>query len=122
MAEMQRWWRGGGEERRGGRCKHIYTPAGEALTEGEGRREALKGIRVEVCWRGRLFGTSDMSQWGPGTGQSNYRHWWHRAAGGGGGVGVGGLRRQKRLLSDCHLGVRTKRFGLQPQKSESGNV
>lgn len=32
------------------------------------RREALKGIRVEVCWRGRLFGTSDMSQWGPALG------------------------------------------------------
>lgn len=48
---------------------------------GEGQeREALKGIRVELCWRGRLFGASDTSQWAPGTGQSNYRHWWHRAA------------------------------------------
>lgn len=63
MTEMQRWRR----VRGGGRCKHIYTPAGRDAPASL-RREALKGIRVEVCWRGRLFGTSDMSQWGPALG------------------------------------------------------
>lgn len=103
---------------------------GRARTRASQRREALKGIRVEVCWRGRLFGTSDMSQWGPAlgnpitaTGGTEQRVGWEGWGGGVGGLGVLGVGRWKRLLSDCHLGVRTKRFELRPpHKSGSGKV
>lgn len=102
---------GGCETREGGgRRKHIYTPGrtdGRSRTGAGQEREALKGIRVEVCWRGRLFGASDTSQWAPALGNPI--------------TATGGTeqRRRKRLLSDRHLGVRTKRFELQKAGSES---
>lgn len=74
---------------------------------------------MEVCWRGRLFGTSDMSQWAPALGNPITKTGGteQRVREGVEGVGAWRLRR---LLSDCHLGMRTKRFELQAHKSESG--
>lgn len=71
MTEMQRWrWGEGG--RGTGREMQTYLHSSRegtcTRTRASQRRDALKGIRVEVCWRGRLFGTSDMSQWGPALG------------------------------------------------------
>lgn len=97
MTEMQRWQRVGGEGRKMQTYLHSSRD-GRARTRASQRREALKGIRVEVCWRGRLFGTSDMSQWGPAlgnpitaTGGTEQRVGWERWGGWGGRVGgVGG--------------------------------
>lgn len=61
-----------------------------AHTRARQRREALKGIRVEVCWRGRLFGTGDMSQWGLALGNPITATGGTEQRGGRGIGGVGG--------------------------------
>lgn len=80
---------------------YLQTEAGRHTHTGQ-KGEALKGIRVEACWRGRLFCKTDVPQWAQaldnlitatGTEQGTYR-------------------RDKALLSDCHLDMRTKQLKL----------
>lgn len=90
-------------ETRGVTHKHIYRQRRGAHTHTSQKGEALKGIRVEACWRGRLFCKTDVPQWAQAVDNLITTT---------GGTEQGTNRRDKDLLSDCHLGVRTKQLKL----------
>lgn len=90
-------------ETRGVTHKHIYRQRRGAHTHTGQRGEALKGIREGACWRGRLFCKTDVPQWAQALDNLITAT---------GCTEQGTYRRDEALLSDCHLGVRTKQLKL----------
>lgn len=90
--------------------KHIYRQRRGAHTHTGQKGEALKGIRVEACWRGRLFCKTDMPQWAQALDNLITAT---------GGTEQGTYGRDKALLSDCHLGMEDKAVKVE-LKNQSG--